>query len=392
MSPTRKRETVQRIRKEFEVSERRACRGLGFRRSTLRYKRRVRADEPQLRNRILELVRQRPRFGYRRIAQLLRAEGFRTSNKRVHRIWRQEGLKVPKKTKKKRALGHGVNACHRHRATHVNHVWSWDFVFDRTESGQTLKWFVIVDEFTRRCITLDVSRGFKSADIIDRLSELFVMYGMPEHIRSDNGPEFIAKGIRQWLGKLGVQTLYIEPGNPWENGITESFNSRLSVLDGFSRYIVHQELRETMKEQDVELVIARGTEKHPGVKPRIISDNGPQFIAKDFREFVREYGLTHVRTSPYYPQSNGKLERWHGSLKSECIRPGCPATKEEAEKRIANYVHYYNTVRLHSAIGYITPADCLAGLSEEICNERDRKLEAARQLRQERRVAAKQVA
>lgn len=227
MSPTRKRETVQRIRKEFEVSERRACRGLGFRRSTLRYKRRVRADEPQLRNRILELVRQRPRFGYRRIAQLLRAEGFRTSNKRVHRIWRQEGLKVPKKTKKKRALGHGVNACHRHRATHVNHVWSWDFVFDRTESGQTLKWFVIVDEFTRRCITLDVSRGFKSTDIIDRLSELFVMYGMPEHIRSDNGPEFIAKGIRQWLGKLGVQTLYIEPGSPWENGITESFNSRL---------------------------------------------------------------------------------------------------------------------------------------------------------------------
>jgi hypothetical protein len=106
-------------------------------------------------------------------------------------------------------------------------VWSWDFVFDRTESGQTLKWFVIVDEFTRRCITLDVSRGFKSTDIIDRLSELFVMYGMPEHIRSDNGPEFIAKGIRQWLGKLGVQTLYIEPGSPWENGITESFNSRL---------------------------------------------------------------------------------------------------------------------------------------------------------------------
>jgi transposase InsO family protein len=171
-----------------------------------------------------------------------------------------------------------------------------------------------------------------------------------------------------------------------------TFYFLISVLDGFSRYIVHQELRETMKEQDVELVIARGTEKHPGVKPRIISDNGPQFIAKDFKEFVREYGLTHVRTSPYYPQSNGKLERWHGSLKSECIRPGCPATKEEAEKRIANYVHYYNTVRLHSAIGYITPADCLAGLSEDICNERDRKLEAARQLRQEKRIAAKQVA
>jgi putative transposase len=138
--------------------------------------------------------------------------------------------------------------------------------------------------------------------------------------------------------------------------------------------------------------MAKGTEKHPGVKPRIISDNGPQFIAKDFKEIVREYGLTHVRTSPYYPQSNGKLERWHGSLKSECIRPSCPATKDEAEKRIAKYVHYYNTVRLHSAIGYVTPADCLAGLSEVIGEERDRKLEAARKQRQEKRAAAKQVA
>ncbi len=209
------------------MSERRACHGLGFRRSSLRYKRRVRADEPQLRKRILELVRKRPRFGYRRIAQLLRSEGFRASNKRVHRIWRQEGLKVPKKTRKKRALGNGSNACNRHRGMHANHVWSWDFIFDRTESGQTLKWFVIIDEFTRRCITLDVSRGFKSTDIIDRLSELFVMYGIPEHIRSDNGPEFIAKAIRDWLSKLGVKTLYIEPGSPWENGFTESFNSRL---------------------------------------------------------------------------------------------------------------------------------------------------------------------
>ncbi|MFM8402842.1 MAG: transposase [Pirellula sp.] len=164
------------------------------------------------------------------------------------------------------------------------------------------------------------------------------------------------------------------------------------MLDGFSRYIVHWELRETMKELDIELVIAKGIEKHPGVKPRIISDNGPQFIANDFKSFVREYGLTHVRTSPYYPQSNGMLERWHGSLKSECIRPGSPATKEEAEKRIAKYVSYYNTVRLHSAIGYITPADCLAGLSEVIGKERDRKLEAARKLRQEKRAATKRVA
>jgi hypothetical protein len=121
-------------------------------------------------------------------------------------------------------------------------------------------------------------------------------------------------------------------------------------------------------------------------------DNGPQFIANDFKAFVREYGLTHVRTSPYYPQSNGKLERWHGSLKSECIRPSSPGTKEEAERRLAKCVKYYNTVRSHSAIGYITPADCLSGLSEVIGQERDRKLEAARKLRQEKRAASKQVA
>ena len=169
-----------------------------------------------------------------------------------------------------------------------------------------------------------------------------------------------------------------------------SFYFLISVLDGFSRYIVHWELRETMKELDVELVIAKAIEKHPGVSPRIISDNGPQFIAKDFKEFVRVYGLTHVRTSPYYPQSNGKLERWHGSLKAECIRPSCPATREEAQKRIEKYVNHYNHVRLHSAIGYTTPADCLAGLSQVIGEERDRKLESARERRQERRVAAKQ--
>lgn len=134
---------------------------------------------------------------------------------------------MPKKMRKKRALGVSLNGCHRHTATHANHVWSWDFIFDRTASGQTLKYFVIIDEYTRRLITLDVSRNFKSEDIINRLSELFVMYGVPEHIRSDNGPEFIARALRNWLTKLEVKTLYIQPGSPWENGYIESFNSRL---------------------------------------------------------------------------------------------------------------------------------------------------------------------
>ncbi len=183
----------------------------------------------------------------------------------------------------------------------------------------------------------------------------------------------------------------------WHTDITYlnlggTFYFLISVLDGFSRYIVHWEIRETMKEFDIEVVIAKAIEKHPGVKPRIISDNGPQFIAKDFKEFIRAYGLTHVRTSPYYPQSNGKLERWHGSLKQECIRPSCPATIEEAVKRVTRYVHHYNTVRLHSAIGYVTPADCLAGLSQVIGEERDRKLEEARQRRQAKSSNEKQVA
>ncbi len=175
----------------------------------------------------MAIVRKRPRFGYRQVARLLRLEGFRVNNKRIYRIWRHEGLKVPRKRRKKRSIGTAGNACHRMRATQVGHVWSWDFIFDKTENGRALKLFTIVDEYSRQCITLDVSRSFNSEDIINRLSELFVMHGVPQHIRSDNGPEFIATAIRSWLAKLGVQTLYIEPGSPWENGYAESFHSRL---------------------------------------------------------------------------------------------------------------------------------------------------------------------
>jgi putative transposase len=165
-----------------------------------------------------------------------------------------------------------------------------------------------------------------------------------------------------------------------------------SVLDGYSRYIVHWELRERMTEQDVEVIVQRALEKHPGEKPRIISDNGPQFIARDFKQFIRLTGITHVRTSPYYPQSNGKLERWHQSLKRECIRPASPASLEEAQRRVWAYVEHYNHVRLHSALGYITPADKLNGLEDVIFAERDRKLEQARMRRQQTRQAVREVA
>ena len=190
-------------------------------------------------------------------------------------------------------------------------------------------------------------------------------------------------------------TGFVQPLKPHEHwhmdvsyiNVEGTFYYLTSVLDGSSRAILHWELRESMTEQDVEVILQKAIETYPGESPRIISDNGPQFIARDFKEFIRLVGATHVRTSPYYPQSNGKIERWHGSLKAECIRPTCPANLEEARRRIQTYVDHYNNVRLHSAIGYITPADKLAGIETEIFAERDRKLEAAR----ERRQAARQL-
>jgi len=205
---------------------------------------------------------------------------------------------------------------------------------------------------------------------------------------------------RKWLKPSKKGTGFVQPLRPHEHwhvdisyiNVQGTFYYLTSLLDGASRYIVHWELRESMTERDVETIVQRALEKHPGERPRIISDNGPQFIARDFKEFIRIVGITHVRTSPYYPQSNGKLERWHGSLKRECIRPTCPASLEEARSRVTAFVEHYNHVRLHSAIGYITPADKLNGLADVIFAERDRKLEEARKRRQQARQVAKEVA
>ena len=175
---------------------------------------------------MLELARSLPRFGYRRIGRLLRREGWRAGQSRVFRLWQREGLKVPVKKRKKRRLGTSENGCHRRRAAGPNDVWCWDFVFDRTASGSPLKWLSIVDEYTRECLALRVDRGVTSEDVIDTLAELFAIRGVPNHIRSDNGPEFIADALRQWLDRVGVETLSIEPGSPWENGYAESFHSR----------------------------------------------------------------------------------------------------------------------------------------------------------------------
>ena len=167
--------------------------------------------------------------------------------------------------------------------------------------------------------------------------------------------------------------------------IAGTFYFLCSILDGCSRFTVHWEIREKMEESDVQTIIQRAREKFPGVTPRIISDNGPQFIAKDFKEFIRITGMTHVRTSPYYPQSNGKIERWHKTIKGDCIRVQVPLSLEDARRIVADYVEYYNTVRLHSAIGYVTPKDRLEGRHQEIFAERDRKLAEARERRKQAR-------
>ncbi len=193
---------------------------------------------------------------------------------------------------------------------------------------------------------------------------------------------------------------FVQPLRPHEHwhvdvsyiNIAGTFYYLCSLLDGCSRFTVHWEIRETMTEADVEQIVQRARERFPDVTPRIISDNGPQFIARDFKEFIRLCGMTHVKTSPYYPQSNGKIERWHRILKEECIRPGTPLTLEDARRIVGKFVEYYNTVRLHSAIGYITPKDKLEGREKEIFAARDRKLEAARERRKEKRQAARQAA
>jgi len=210
------------------VSQRRACKSLGVSRSTQRYvAKEVSTEEKKLIARLHELARKYPRYGYRMMTAKLRQEGWRVNRKRVYRVWRREGLKVPKKTRKRRNLGHGGNSCVRRRAKHKDHVWCWDFIHDRTTSGKPLKWLAITDEYTRECLALEVDRSITADKVVDVLVNLFISRGVPKHIRSDNGPEFIAGEIRTHAERAGLEMLYVEPGAPWENGFAESFFSRL---------------------------------------------------------------------------------------------------------------------------------------------------------------------
>jgi transposase InsO family protein len=231
---------VEEVRRELGASERRTCTVLGQARTTQRHEREMSDEEVRLTGRIIELACAYGRYGYRRITALLWWDGWWVNHKRVERIWRREGLKVPRRQPKRRRLWLNDGSCVRLRAEHENHVWSYDFVADRTHDGRPLRFLTVVDESTRECLAIDVGRRMTADDVLHRLAELFVSRGTPQYLRSDNGPEFTAKAVREWLARVGVGTLYIEKGSPWENGYVESFNGKFrdELLNGEIFYTV----------------------------------------------------------------------------------------------------------------------------------------------------------
>lgn len=222
------------MQRELGASERRVCRVLGQSRSTQRRRLVIREDEGPLTRAIIELATEYGRYGYRRVSALLRNQGWQVNHKRVERIWRAEGLKVPQKQPKRARLWLNDGSCVRLRATHPNHVWSYDFVLDRTHDGKAFRMLTVIDEYTHESLAIDVKRKLNSEDVLDCLGRLFLSRGVAEHIRSDNGSEFTAQAVREWLSAAKVKTLFIEPGSPWENGYNESFNGKLrdELLNG----------------------------------------------------------------------------------------------------------------------------------------------------------------
>jgi len=232
---------VHELQEKFDVSERRACRVLDQPRSSQRFEAKPKDQDERLTKRILQFVRERPRWGYRRISQLLRRDGETINMKKMYRLWKASGLKVPrkrrKKRRKKRATGVRGNACDVQAAAFVHDVWTWDFVQSSMLDGRTIRFLNIVDEYTRQCLAIKVGRSITSEDAIDTLAELFAMHGVPKRLRCDNGPEFISTAIKQWLATIGVEILSIEPGSPWQNGVCESSGSRLR-----DEYLHHTDL------------------------------------------------------------------------------------------------------------------------------------------------------
>lgn len=225
VGPAAKRRVAKDLTQRGACSERRACTVLDAHRSTVRRAKRVALDEGILRKRIRVLAKRHIRYGYRRIANELRKEGWAVNVKRVHRLWKEEGFRVKRKPRKRRALGPSADVAH--QAAHPGDVWCYDFIEDRTERGGKLRMLTVLDEFTRENHAIRVERSITSRQVIDTLEWLFMLHGTPQHIRSDNGPEFIAKALRKWLEERGTQTLYIEAGRPWQNPYIESFHDKL---------------------------------------------------------------------------------------------------------------------------------------------------------------------
>jgi putative transposase len=243
----------------LQVSERRACQVLEQARTTQRYEPRLADDEPLLVRRIVELAREYGRYGYRRVTALLRSEGYRVNHKRVERIWRQEGLRVPKRQPKRGRLWLNDGSCIRLRPEYRDHVWSYDFVHERTHDGRPLRLLTMVDEYSRECLAIMVARKLGSEDVLSTLARLFVRRGTPDYLRSDNGSEFTAREVRSWLERVGVKTLFIEPGSPWENGYIESFNGKLrdELLNGEIFYTL----------QEAQVLVERWRKEYNQVRP-----------------------------------------------------------------------------------------------------------------------------
>ena len=232
---------------------------LGQARATQRRSHKPSTEDDRLTKRMIELAARYGRYGYRRITALLREEGWKVNHKRVERIWRREGLKVPKKQPKRGRLWLNDGSCIRLRPERKDHVWSYDFVMARTADGRAFRILTMIDEYTRECLAMLVNRRITSLDVIDQLFQLFVLRGIPEHIRSDNGPEFTAREIRRWLAKIGVKTLFIERGSPWENGYVESFNGKLRDE------LLNREIFTTLTEAKV--LIEEWRREYNGVRP-----------------------------------------------------------------------------------------------------------------------------
>jgi putative transposase len=260
---------VLKVSQKLAVSERRACKVLEQARATQRRNLSPPSDEKQLTDDIIALATRYGRYGYRRITALLNNNeyGWKVNHKRVERIWRKEGLKVPKKQPKRGRLWLNDGSCVRLRPEHKDHVWSYDFMIDRTADGRAFKILNIIDEYTRECLAVLVARKIKAQDVIDILFNLFIYRCIPDHIRSDNGPEFTAKTIRKWLNRLGVKTLYIEPGSPWENGYIESFNGKMRDE------LLNLEIFTTLEEARV--LIEQWRKEYNQVRPHSSRNNRP---------------------------------------------------------------------------------------------------------------------